>query len=188
MELGGFGGSREAGRGALRDLRQSGVGWTGQRRRPARSLAGWDVSSDSQDRPLLLRRGSRSPSFALRPSPSWPPLHPALLSDCFFFPLCRPLPCLPSQQGSPFLSAAPYLRQPSSMQNPSFSPSQSEGLPQSMNNTPHRRPNRSEPTRKPCVQQGGLCHSGHPPPRQPSKGSESWLRTQPSLGGRVKYN
>lgn len=155
---------------------------------PGPWLAGWDVSSDSQARPVLLSRGSRSPSFAPRASPTWSPLHPAFLSDCFFFPLCRPLPRLPSQQGSPFLSAAPYLRPPSSMQNPSFSPSRSDGLQRSMNNTHHRRPNCSEPTRKPCVQQGGLRPSGHPLPRQPSKGSESWLRTQPSLGERVKYN
>lgn len=121
-------------------------------------------------------------SFALRPSPSWPPLHPALLPTASFFHSADLCPVFHLSSGLPLLSAAPYLPvSPASMQNPSFSPSRSEGLPQSMNNTPTAAPNCSEPTRKPCVQQGGgLCHSGHPPPRQPSKGS-GWLRTQPSL-------
>lgn len=148
-------------------------------------LAGWDASSDSQACPAPLSGGPRSPSLAPLSSPAWPPHHPALLLfPDFFSPLSRPLPCLPSHQGAPFLSTAPYRWLPSSLQSPRFSPSGSGR---------HQRPTEQSPPAarclsEPCVQQGGLCPGGYPPPRPLSQGSESWQRTQPSLGGHVKYN
>lgn len=89
--------------------------------------AGWAVSSDSQACPAPLSGGPGSLSLAPWPSAAWPPLHPALLSDCLFSALFPPRPPLPSQQGSPFLSAAPSLCPPSSLQNRSFLPSVSDG-------------------------------------------------------------
>lgn len=52
---------------------------------PARSLAGWDVSSDSQGRPLLLHEAQGLHPFACGPALLASTSHPALLSDCFFF-------------------------------------------------------------------------------------------------------
>lgn len=113
-----------------------GMDWTAMTPRWAPGRAGWAVSSDSQACPAPLSRGPGSLSLAPWPSAAWPPLHPALLSDCLFFPLFPPRPPLPSQQGSPFLSAAPSLCPPSSLQNLSFLPSGSDG---------HQRPVGSPP-------------------------------------------
>lgn len=69
MELGGFGGSREAGQGALRDLRQASVGWTGRRCCPAGSL-GWLAGM-----PALTAKPARRLSAearGLHPSPPCP--------------------------------------------------------------------------------------------------------------------
>lgn len=106
--MGGFGGSREAGRDALRDRGQVSVGWAGQwGHPPGPGLAGWGMSSDSQAAHSL----SAEP-WGLQPSPCGPALlglHPTRRSSPIssLFHSCDLCPS--SWHGSPFLSAAPYL-------------------------------------------------------------------------------
>lgn len=99
--------------------------WDGQDSDDAHWSRGWPAGMQALAA-QRLSRGLGSPSPAPGPSTVWPPLHLPDLSN-FPFPLSQHLPPLPSGHGSPFLSTAPCLSPPSSLQTPGFSLSGSDG-------------------------------------------------------------
>lgn len=146
VELGGFGGSREVGRDALRDLGQVSVGWTGQwGHPPGPQLASWGMSSDSQ-----AAQGLSAEPWGLQPLP-WGPallgLHSIQLSSpisSLFHSsdLCPssalawlPLPlCCPLSQSGPALCRPPashHLDQMGRCQRPMGKTSPTAQCPQS---------------------------------------------------------
>lgn len=133
VELGGFGGSREAGQGSLRDVRQASVGWTRQRCCPAGSLGGWadwDVSSDSQARPAPL-----SGAQGLCPLPCGP----VLLADISLGSPLQLRPCPPSTLTRlPLPLCCPLSQFVQLSSTPRFSPSGQMGWCQKpLGNPPH---------------------------------------------------